>query len=245
MVNKELSAYKHDVNPFLSQNILFRLATGLEGSLFTVYTAGNDPYAKEDADDKDTLNWDYEIPSDGMFYAYCEFPGEDKVSVFFNDDTLRTIKNGRPNIFTLGSFLKGDLITFTTGPEASKGIVKIQVARIESELFDRGYALLTDEILNLTEFSETRITGIITALKDGLLYTSIPNDKNWTASVDGINTTIIRIDGCMTALQLSKGTHNIEFRYHNRNINIGITISLISLAIFAIFFIKPYIKKIK
>jgi len=241
MVNKEVSSYKHDANPFLSQNILFRLATGLEGSLFTVYTAGNNPYAKEDADDKETLNWDYEIPADGMFYAYCEFPGEDKVGVFFNDDTLRTIKNTRPYIFTLGGFSKGDLITFNTRPEVSKDGVRIQVARIDNELFDRGYALLADEILSLTEFSETKISGSITALKDGLLYTSIPNDKNWTASVDGINTAIIQIDGSMAALQLSKGTHNVEFRYHNRNIKAGIIISLISLAVFAVFFIKSYL----
>jgi len=248
MVNKELSAYKHDVNPFLSQNNLFRLATGLEGSLFAVYTAGNDSYAKKDAGGKNTLNWDYVIPADGMFYAYCNFPIEDTVNVFFNDAALRTIKNSRPYIFTLGSFLKGDVITFTTGPEASKGIAGIQVARIDNELFDRGYALLASQPLNLSKFNETAIAGRVTALKSGLLYTSIPDDKNWIARVDGVKTPTLQIDGTMAALRLSEGPHDIEFQYKNRNLKAGIIISLLfSLLTFLIFLCQhlnsPLLKK--
>jgi uncharacterized membrane protein YfhO/putative flippase GtrA len=234
MAEKEMSAYKHDANPFLSQNNLFSLATGLDGDLFTVTNVLNNPYTKKDADGNDTFNLDYEFQADGIYYAYCEFFTEGNISVSYKDAVLRKVENRRPYVFTLGSFLKGDIITFTAGPGASKGPARIQVARIDDELFDRGYALLADEILDLTEFSETKITGNITALKDGLLYTSIPDDKNWIAFVDGVKTTIIHIDGCMIALRLRGGTHEIEFRYQNGNLKAGIIINLLFLTLFAV-----------
>jgi putative flippase GtrA len=232
MVNKELGVYKHDANPFVSQNNLFRLATGVGGDLFTVRNVPNNPYSKKDADGKDTLNWDYVIPADGMFYAYCVFPNEGKAGISFNGEVLQTIENLRPYIFPLGSFSKGDVVTFTTGPGVPRGAVRIMAARIENELFDRGYALLADEALKITEFSGNKISGNITALKDGLLYTSIPDDKNWAAVVDGVNAPIVQVDGCMIALRLSAGTHNVEFRYHNGYLRAGILISLLSLAVF-------------
>jgi len=234
MANKELISYKHGPNPFVSQNNLFRLATGLSGDLFTFNDVPNIPYAKKGADGDDTLNWDYVIPEDGIFYAYCKLPNGGKASVSFKGEVLRTIETTRPYVFTVGSFSKGDVITFTTGAGVSKIAARILAGCLENGLFDRGYALLSDGVLNITEFSETRISGNVTALKDGLLYTSIPNDKSWTAFIDGVKAPIIQIDGCMIALRLSAGTHGIEFRYQNRNLFAGIVISLISLAVFLI-----------
>ena len=233
MVNKELSYYEHDANPFVSQNSLFRLATGLGGDLFTVMDVPNNSYAKKGDDGSDTLNWDYVVPADGIFYAHCIFPNEGKASISFKGEVLRKIENLRPCIVTLGSFSKGDVITFTTGPKVSTGAARILVGAIDKRLFDRGYTFFADEVLNLTEFSETKIAGNITVKKDGLLYTSIPNNKSWTARVDGIEAPIIGIDGCMIALQLGEGTHGIEFRYHNKDLQAGIIISLLSLAVFA------------
>jgi uncharacterized membrane protein YfhO/putative flippase GtrA len=238
MVNKELSTYIHDANPFVSQNSLFRLATGLSGDLFTVRDATNNPYLKKDENGNEKLNWDYIIQADGMFYAYCIFSNEKNVSISYKYEALRTIEINRPYLFTLGSFSKGDVITFTTGTGASKGTAKIQVGCIDNELFDRGYALLADEKMNLTEFSETTISGSITALKDGLLYTSVPNDKNWSARVDGVSVPIIQVDGCMIALRLDAGTHSVEFRYSNRALITGIVISLLSLGVFAFLFVR-------
>jgi uncharacterized membrane protein YfhO/putative flippase GtrA len=233
MVNKELSDYEHSANPFVSQNNLFRLATGLSGDLFTVMDVPNNAYTKKGDDNGDTFNWDYVIPADGVFYAHFIFPNEGKASIYFNGEVLRKMENLRPCVITLGSFSKGDVITFATGPNVSLVAARILVGVIDNELFDRGYALLADEVLDLTEFSETKISGNVTVMKDGLLYTSIPNTKSWNARVDGINTPIIGIDGCMIALRLSEGTHDVEFRYYNKDLQAGIIISLLSLAVFA------------
>jgi uncharacterized membrane protein YfhO len=104
---------------------------------------------------------------------------------------------------------------------------------INPELFDQGYALLADETLSLTKFSEKEISGSVTALSDGLLYTSIPNDGHWTARVDGVEKKMLYISEAMAALPLSEGTHLIEFSYRNKYFSAGIIISLAFLCLYA------------
>jgi uncharacterized membrane protein YfhO len=104
---------------------------------------------------------------------------------------------------------------------------------LNSEIFDRGYTLLADETLRLTKFTDTQVSGNVTALTDGVLYTSIPGDKNWNVFVDGIKSEIVLIDNAMTAVRLSEGTHTVEFRYFNKSLLAGIIASLVSLAVFA------------
>jgi uncharacterized membrane protein YfhO len=232
MVNEDLSEYEHyDNNPFLSQNNLFRRATGLDGSLFMVRDLGNHSYAWKD-DEVDVLRWDYEVPANGMVYAYYNIENIDVVNVSFNEVPSLRVEIKRPLALTIGHFSKGDVISFMVDQSKVTNNILLHVGYFNSELFDQGYALLSANSLNLTKFSGTKITGSVTAAKDGLLYTSIPGKHNWSAFVDGIEAEIILIDGCMTALRLNEGKHDIEFRYHNKSLTTGIIISLVSLAVF-------------
>ena len=53
--------------------------------------------------------------------------------------------------------------------------------------------------------ANTKVSGNVTALEDGLLYTSIPGDKNWSVFVDGVKSEIVLIDNAMIAVRLNKG----------------------------------------
>ncbi len=50
----------------------------------------------------------------------------------------------------------------------------------------------------------------------------------WEAHVDGVPTTIYRVDGLVRAVYLSKGEHTVEFIYFPESFKIGLTISVIS-----------------
>ena len=102
----------------------------------------------------------------------------------------------------------------------------------DAALFDQGYDLLSRQTLNLTKFTNTAVCGNVTVLSDGLLYTSIPGDKNWSVLVDGVKSDIVLIDGAMVSVELNKGYHEIEFRYLNKSFLTGIIVSLVSLAVF-------------
>jgi len=91
--------------------------------------------------------------------------------------------------------------------------------------------------LQLTGFTNTKVKGTITSLDDGLLYTSIPTDKNWSVYVDGVKSEIVLIDNAMIAVFLNKGYHEIEFRYFNKSFLAGSIITFISLAVFTMLII--------
>ena len=233
MVSEGVAAYRrHPRNPFLSQNDLFRRATGLDGSLFTVTDFSTDTPAA----------WDYEMPSDSMLYAL--FISSDdfiKVGVSVNGTFIRSIivRDITTFLSAIGRFSKGDIVSFI--PESGS---LMYAGCFNSGLFEQGYALLADEVLNLTHFSETKVNGTVTALKDGILYTSIPG-KNWNVYVDGEKSELLLIDNTMAAVRLSKGTHEVEFRYLNKSFVAGVIISLVSLAIFIMLLMREYIKKRK
>jgi len=49
----------------------------------------------------------------------------------------------------------------------------------------------------------------------------------------------------MAALPLSAGTHDIEFRYYNKDLTIGIIISIFSLVVFVVLILLDLYKKRK
>jgi uncharacterized membrane protein YfhO len=230
MVNEELADYKRQGNPFFSQNNFFRLATGLNGNLFTIFDISD---LAENDNGRNIATWNYQAPVTGISYACCLLTKPDIrpwMEIFINETKLPPffINHFMPYIFTLGGVAQGDNITFSSGVDNAS----IYVGHINGELFERGYNLLARQQLNLTKFTGTQVCGNVTALEDGLLYTSIPADKNWSVFVDGEKSESVLIDNAMIAVRLDKGYHEIEFRYFNKSFLFGIIVSIVSLGIF-------------
>jgi uncharacterized membrane protein YfhO len=224
MVNRDLVGYVYHDTQVQSQNDFFRRATGLAGDLFT--ETGLTP-------NENYTVWYYEMPSDGMLYVfYRNISKPDTMTIFVNgrSSSQKYIRDTSDIYVSLvGSFSKGELISFTKGSDTEAVALCFDTA-----LFDQGYDLLSGQTLNLTKFTNTAVCGSVTALRDGLLYTSIPGDKNWSVFVDGVKSNIVLIDGAMASVELNKGYHEIEFRYFNKSFLAGIIVSLVSLAIFVL-----------
>ena len=76
--------------------------------------------------------------------------------------------------------------------------------------------------------------GTITCNRDGLLYTSIPQDGNWSVTVDGEAVEEILVGDAMIAVPLTEGDHTLRFTYRNNAFTLGLMISLSSALIFVI-----------
>ncbi len=76
------------------------------------------------------------------------------------------------------------------------------------------------------------VEGSVTLSNDGYLMVSIPCENGWSAYVDGVKTEIISADYAFSAIKLSAGEHEIEFRYTTPYIKTGGVISIVSVAIF-------------
>ena len=75
--------------------------------------------------------------------------------------------------------------------------------------------------------------GNINCNRNGVLYTSIPQDGNWIAYVDNKPAETVLIGNAMVGLLLPEGQHTITFRYHNAAFSLGWKISLACAVIFA------------
>ena len=124
--------------------------------------------------------------------------------------------------------LQDEILKHMLGDESSKNYTN------ESDFADAIYKL-RENSLQITSFSETDITGTVTNNKDGILYTSIPNDGGWSIFVDGKETEVLTIFDYLCGIRLSEGKHTVRLVYKTPGIKLGSIISFISIGIFLIY----------
>ena len=66
---------------------------------------------------------------------------------------------------------------------------------------------------------------------DSLVFTNLPYDKGWKVSVDGVDVETRAVNIAFVGFDISKGNHQIEFRYIPPGIVLGASISSLSLLI--------------
>ena len=108
----------------------------------------------------------------------------------------------------------------------------IRAAILDDELFRRGWEILSGSTLQITEFETTRIVGTVDCDRDGLLYTSIPQDGGWSVLVDGQEAESVLVGDVMVSVPLTAGSHEVEFVYRNSAFEIGWKIAAICLLLF-------------
>ena len=79
-----------------------------------------------------------------------------------------------------------------------------------------------------------------------VLFLAIPHDKGWSATVDGKETVIEKVDAGLMGLLLEKGNHKIELKFEPPYAREGTYISIFSLLLWGvgIFFFNARKKKI-
>lgn len=232
------------------QNNLFSAATGLDEKVWTKIDAktwtysGTDNvtiipksspgkvFAKSTNLEEGTLSCTYIAEYTGVLTLHIDsFSDDNTYSVYRNDKLLFTDHlNETQQTITIGSVETGDLIRVdipcpAQNEENTKStLVRITGAILDEQIFRQGYEILSSSVLTITDFSNTYVCGTISG-NGGLMYTSIPQDGNWTAYVDGKKAEPVLIGNCMIALHLEAGSHTIEFRYRNKAFTLGCIIS--------------------
>ena len=136
----------------------------------------------------------------------------------------------------------GDVVQLRLDCKAGEeGTMTISAAILDDELFRQAYDVLNASTLKLTEFTSTRLEGTISCNRDGLLYTSIPQNGNWTVTVDGEAVDIILVGEAMISVPLTEGDHTVVFQYHNKAFSLGWKISLGSAAVFTVIAVCCYL----
>lgn len=244
------------------QEELFQRLTGVDEAVFTHLTAQelrcegsllrdeDDPYSftySTDGTDKlSDVQLSYTVPIDGLYCTSTFFyHGAQAANVALNGEKLMDFNTNIRGILSLGELHAGDelLFSYTMRPHCTASLF-LDVAMLNTEVFDRGFEALSDEPWQITEASDTHLSGTVMAKQDGLFFTSVPYEPGWSAYVDGKEVELaagyapsspdVALTDAVIAFPLTAGEHTVTLRYHTAGLTAGAVISCLSLLLLAV-----------
>jgi uncharacterized membrane protein YfhO len=171
------------------------------------------------------------------------------------DVSIMKNPNYLPFGFTYDTYMTEE--TFMSLPQLSKNVALMKTAVVNEEFpssgahqlepFDKAEVGQNYEIasyledvrqrraavLDIKSFRQSHITGQISLDRPKMLFFTLPYDRGWTATVDGMPAELLRVNIGFTGLPLPAGEHVVELRYRPPLLRVGLLISIISTGCFA------------
>ena len=244
-------------NAFSFQNDLFAAATGVTGEVWhkldgdSLLIHGDDVQISEENGSgycryvsnaaKSDLTYSFTADRDGFACIHLDLPKRNEFYVSVNGLELYKEKISLPQMLAVSDVKTGDVIDvrIVCGEDESSTMT-VSAAILNPERFRQGYEVLNASTLKLSAFNATRVEGTIDCDRDGLLYTSIPQNGNWEATVDGKPVETVLVGDCMLSLPLTAGSHSIRLTYHNAAFTLGWKLSLACAAVFVVLIFTCY-----
>lgn len=234
-----------------TQNELFRLATGIDKDVLisvepssvsgadlsgmTQYTDFGTYYNySRTATLDEVLTVEYEAPRSGSYYGLFRNSSGEEFVIKCGDREV-TDKDSYVHITSLGVCEKGEKITVDLPVvKDNSGRLGYFLFYLDKEVFEEGYAKLSQSSMTLTEQSSNGLKGTITAEEEGLFLTSVLYDEGWRAFVDGKEVEITPVANTFCAFKLSAGEHEIELKFTPEGMYLGIAVTAAGLIAFAL-----------
>lgn len=139
----------------------------------------------------------------------------------------KVVKNGTVNV---GYFTKLPTSLTLTPSKLGHYHFKLKVVALplQGQYLKEVSRIQKHGLQNLT-FTTTGFKGQITTKQTGILTSSIPYSRGWSAKVDGHKAKVIRTNTAFLGLKLPKGHHQITFTYQIPGLALGKKLSLIGL----------------
>ena len=245
LAEKELALIPFDasVNAFSFQNDLFRAATGLTGDVWhwipggnlTVTGNGVSVTERNDAgycqytasENNSSVIYSYVADRDGFACVHLSLPKRNDYYISINGTELFKETISLDQMMAIGDVKAGDVIDIRIVCDAGENsTMNLSTAILNETLFRQGYDILNASTLTLEKFASTYVKGRILCDRDGLLYTSVPQNGNWKVKVDGAPAQIQLVGDCMVSVGMTEGSHSVELIYENSAFALGWKISL-------------------
>ncbi len=255
----EFASLEENKDPFAEQAELFRLATGLEGELYDMiyepeliasencsleYTENNSQflYTVPDELDRGEFTLRYTMDKSGLLSTAFRMMGGKHVDIYRNGELLLNTGVFIRGIHSLGYVEEGDVFEFVFFSDAYKQAgINCFMAIQNDALLQQGLDKLSDEVWNISYVDSTTLKGSITALSDGMFYSSIPYEPGWTVTVDGTQIPLaetydpknpdVKITDAQLCFPLTAGKHDITMHYKTPGLRGGLLLSLMGLAV--------------
>ena len=246
--------YNYIGDPFKFQNEFLATASGIDSHVWSIM---DHPEIKESAggpvltldpnypnkceydnehnqhDDKNREHIEYKFTAKaaGLVCVYIERSEDNDYSFWHSDSSsyLSVANYSLPIMSSVCAVEPGDTISVWLNVQGKvNGNAKVYAAVLDEAKFREHYNKLAESTLDISHFDNTRIEGTISAKKDGLLYTSIPQNGNWKALVDGEPAEIFTVGNAMVSVMVPKGDHTVQLIYKNNALTLGIVVTALS-----------------
>ena len=238
--------FKASGNFFTFQNSLFQAATGLLDPVFltpnrpaitatnaTITASSSVRCSYKDCTSGAYIHYTYTIDTPGFMCIYLDLSDRNSYNVYKNGQHLFSETVSLDQMMAIGDVAAGDTVEIRLYcANGESGSMNIYAGIVDETVFRQGVDILQASQLELTTFENTLVEGNISCNRDGLLYTSIPNDGNWILYVDGVATEPTLVGDVMLSVPLTQGEHSIRFQYRSQAFLLGGYISLGCLALF-------------
>ena len=227
---------------FQLQNALFTASTGIyrdvwypltpeiTGENLTI-TSDNAPTVRyDDAQSGASMTYRFTVDREGFVCLDFDVTDRNSYTVYHNGERLYSESLSLTQMIAACDAVPGDVIEVKlTCKQGEEGRMTVRAAVLDDAIFRLGVEKLRTSTLEIISFETTRIIGTIDCDRDGLLYTSIPQDGGWSVRVDGQEADITLVGDVMVAVPVTAGEHTVEYVYRNAAFDLGWKISAICL----------------
>lgn len=174
----------------------------------------------------------FTVPSQQQVYVFAETSGAESITAQTEQGHPVSIKEDCGAAVSIGTCQAGETVTIHITYEGEEaGNITAYAYGLNQAAWDRAYARLSDETLQVTSHSDTSIEGTIEVMEDGVFLTSVPYEKGWTLKIDGKEQEIDPLGDAFVAAPLKAGTHKVELTYMPDGLIPGILMTLCGIGI--------------
>jgi len=207
-----------NLNPIQRQiNLVHRL--GIEEDIFSEVSIGS--YGSQA---------DLYIEEDGHYYAYTSNTKIDTIKMQYEEESKSFSQIKKKYILDLGYHNAGETLSFKS--ENGKDL-NLTAYKINESVLSAFVSQLNHQTMTVDSYDETSLNGHIDITTPGNLVLSIPYDPGWTLYVNGEKTDINLFEETFISIALDTGSHTIALRYFPKGLIPGMTVSILSLLLFA------------
>lgn len=205
---------------------------GVLNQLADLLGAKEEMFTKTDGTHETTQNGEttFVVQEDGYLYATYENRTVDNLTEKTSDGRTRSFtKCSHGYTLELGYLKAGTTVSITNEDGAC---IPMQFYTLNEKSVQEAFDTLNSQTMQLTSFSDTKVSGEIEVTKAGRFVVSIPNEEGWTLFVDGKKVETQSFADTFLSVPLEKGTHQICLIYCTPGLKEGAAISLASVVIF-------------
>ncbi len=220
---------------------LFKVVEGVEENTQNLNKSSTNEeymqYKPIDADQRARITYTFTAGTENeLFFFYpSEYPRE--VALLLNNRDHGTFfGNETDRIVSLGKFDADEDLTITV--QLNKDILYLLKNQnyfysLDTAVLEEVMASLSKDRFNVKEYSNTMLKGDITVSENNnLLFTSIPYDEGWKVYIDGEKVPLIKTADSLLAVEITSGTHELEFKYLPNHFILGNIIAISGFVIF-------------